>query len=93
MLLLDEPASALDPIATAAIEELMHTLKAPLHDRDRHAQHAAGGARRRPHRVLQPRRRAAASAVGTLIEYDDTETIFTSPRDPRTRDYVTGRFG
>jgi phosphate transport system ATP-binding protein len=31
--------------------------------------------------------------VGTLIEYDDTERIFTNPRDPRTRDYVTGRFG
>ena len=65
----------------------------PLHDRDRHPQHAAGGARRRPHRLLQPRRRAAASARACSIEYDDTERIFTQPADPRTRDYVTGRFG
>ena len=35
----------------------------------------------------------AAEPVGTLIEFDDTETIFGQPRDPRTRDYVTGRFG
>ena len=45
ILLMDEPASALDPIATQRIEELIYQLKTPLHDRDRHAQHAAGGAR------------------------------------------------
>ena len=56
VLLLDEPASALDPISTASIEELMHDAQARLHARDRHAQHAAGGAGRRAHGVLQPRR-------------------------------------
>ncbi len=56
VLLLDEPASALDPISTAAIEELMHSAQERVHARDRHPQHAAGGARRRAHRVLQPRR-------------------------------------
>ena len=50
--------------STATIEDLMHTLKQPVHDRDRHPQHAAGRARRRPHRVLQPRldRRRAGRA-------------------------------
>ena len=85
VLLLDEPASALDPIATASIEELMHDAQAPLHDRDRHAQHAAGGARRRPHGLLQPRHDAATDRVGVLVEYDDTEAIFTRPADPRTQ--------
>ena len=52
VLLMDEPASALDPIATAKIEDLIHELKDALHDRDRDPQHAAGGARLRPDRVL-----------------------------------------
>jgi phosphate transport system ATP-binding protein len=52
VVLMDEPASAIDPVATAKIEELMNELKEELHDRHRHAQHAAGGARQRLHRVL-----------------------------------------
>ena len=52
ILLMDEPASALDPIATQRIEELIYQLKTPIHDRHRHAQHAAGGARVRRHGVL-----------------------------------------
>ena len=55
VLLLDEPASALDPIATAGDRGADAQPQRPLHDRDRHSQHAAGGARRRPHRLLQPR--------------------------------------
>ena len=51
VILLDEPCSALDPISTAKIEELIDELKARLHDRDRHPQHAAGGARLRLHRL------------------------------------------
>ena len=51
VLLMDEPASALDPISTAKIEELIYELKQRLHDRHRHAQHAAGGARFRRERV------------------------------------------
>ena len=56
VLLLDEPTSALDPISTAKIEELITELKQRLHDRDRHAQHAAGGARLGLHRLHVPRR-------------------------------------
>jgi phosphate transport system ATP-binding protein len=92
VLLLDEPASALDPIATLAIEELMHTLK------DRYTIVIV------THNMQQAARVADKTAffsldefeglrTGTLIEYDDTSVIFTSPRDSRTNDYVTGRFG
>ena len=90
VVLLDEPASALDPIATAAIEELIDALKSRVHDRDRHAQHAAGDARRREDGVLQPRR---AIATGTLIEYDNTDKLFSRPSDKRTEAYITGQFG
>ena len=55
VILMDEPASALDPISTARIEDLIHELKKRLHDRHRHAQHAAGGPRRGHDRVLQRR--------------------------------------
>ena len=55
ILLMDEPASALDPIATQRIEELVYDLKKHVHDRHRHAQHAAGGARLRLHRLLLAR--------------------------------------
>jgi phosphate transport system ATP-binding protein len=92
VLLLDEPASALDPIATASIEELMHTLK------HRYTIVIV------THNMQQAARVADLTAFfnltesgdqrsGTLVEYDDTEKIFTRPADPRTRDYVTGRFG
>ena len=82
---MDEPASALDPIATQRIEELIHTLKQHVHDRHRHAQHAAGRARlghRRP-----------SSGMGQLVECGRTEDVFTAPRERLTEDYVTGRFG
>ncbi len=93
VLLLDEPASALDPIATASIEELMHHAQAPLHDCDRHAQHAAGRACRRSDGILQPRRRAAISARGRSWSTTTPRRSSRGPADPRTRDYVTGRFG
>ena len=65
-----------------------------LHDRDRHPQHAAGRPRLRPHGVLHGRgARGAGHRTGTIVEYDQTETIFTNPSDARTEDYVTGRFG
>ena len=84
VLLMDEPCSALDPIATATIETLMDELKENLcivivtHS----MQQAA--------RVSQ---RTAFFHLGKLVEVDDTSTIFTSPTDQRTQDYVTGRFG
>jgi phosphate transport system ATP-binding protein len=90
VLLLDEPASALDPVSTAAIEDLMHSLKSRYtivivtHNMQQAARVADQTAFFSLDRVDQ---------VGTLIEFADTETIFRSPRDTRTRDYVTGQFG
>ena len=92
VLLLDEPASALDPIATSAIEELMHELK-----RDYTLVIVT-------HNMQQAARVADLTAFfslevdetrrsGVLVEYDATDKIFTNPSDQRTEDYVTGRFG
>ena len=62
VLLMDEPCSALDPISTLAIEDLIDELKEQLHDRDRHPQHAAGRPGQRPDGVLQPGRAPASPA-------------------------------
>ncbi len=67
VLLMDEPASALDPIATAQIEELINELSERLHGRHRHAQHAAGGARRRLHGVLLPGRAGRVRSHGRAL--------------------------
>jgi phosphate transport system ATP-binding protein len=92
VLLLDEPASALDPIATAAIEELMHSLKGrfTIVIVTHNMQQAARVADRTAFFSLET---GGPKPVGTLIEVDATEKIFASPQDPRTRDYVSGRFG
>jgi phosphate transport system ATP-binding protein len=92
VLLLDEPASALDPIATSSIEELMLTLKHryTIVIVTHNMQQAARIADKTAFFSLDTRQDQRA---GVLIEYDDTNTIFTTPRDPRTSDYVTGRFG
>ena len=92
VLLLDEPASALDPIATTAIEELMHELK---------KQYTLVIV---THNMQQAARVADLTAffslevdedrrTGVLVEYDSTDKIFTNPTEKRTEDYVTGRFG
>ena len=84
VLLLDEPASALDPIATQKIEELVYELKRELtivivtHN----LQQAA--------RISD---RTAFFYLGTLVEMEDTQRLFTSPREDRTEAYITGRFG
>jgi phosphate transport system ATP-binding protein len=92
VILLDEPASALDPISTAAIEDLMHELKRDytLVIVTHNMQQAARVADMTAFFSLevQDSRRS-----GILVEYDDTRTIFTTPSDPRTEGYVTGRFG
>jgi phosphate transport system ATP-binding protein len=92
VLLLDEPASALDPIATQRIEELMHELK-----RDytivivtHNMQQAARVADRTAFFSLEVE---GKERYGVLVEYDETPKIFTAPSDKRTEDYVTGRFG
>ena len=92
VLLLDEPASALDPIATASIEDLMHNLKGrfTIVIVTHNMQQAARVADETAFFGLDS---SSGEAAGTLIEYADTETIFNRPADPRTRDYVTGRFG
>jgi phosphate transport system ATP-binding protein len=92
VLLLDEPASALDPIATAAIEELMHTLKRryTIVIVTHNMQQAARVADRTAFFSLDM---VGGERVGALVEYDLTQTIFTRPADSRTRDYVSGRFG
>jgi len=93
VVLMDEPASALDPIATAAIEELMHTLKSDYtfvivtHNMQQAARVADMTA------FLSISRGEEGQRWGELVEYDATEKIFTSPSDKRTEDYVTGRFG
>jgi ABC-type sugar transport system ATPase subunit len=84
IILFDEPCSALDPISTAKIEELIDELK---HDYTiaivtHNMQQAA--------RVSQ---KTAFMYLGELIEYDGTNQIFTNPSDQRTQDYITGRFG
>jgi phosphate transport system ATP-binding protein len=92
VLLLDEPASALDPIATKSIEELMHSLKGrfTIVIVTHNMQQAARVADQTAFFSLDS---SSGEPSGTLIEFDETETIFTHPADPRTRDYVTGRFG
>ncbi len=84
VILLDEPASALDPISTARIEELMQDLK------DRYTIAIVTHNMQQAARVSD---RTAFFLDGTLVEVNDTTKIFTNPEDPRTEDYITGRFG
>ena len=92
VLLLDEPASALDPVATASIEELMQTLKNryTIVIVTHNMQQAARVADRTAFFSLDT---SDGRRTGVLVEYGDTEVMFTRPEDPRTSDYVTGRFG
>ncbi len=89
VVLLDEPASALDPIATASIEDLVHQLKTryTIVIVTHNMQQAMRVADRTAFFSLDDRR------VGTLVEYRDTAGLFSRPQDARTRDYITGRFG
>jgi phosphate transport system ATP-binding protein len=92
VILLDEPASALDPISTAAIEDLMHELKRDytLVIVTHNMQQAARVADMTAFFSLEVK---GADRHGVLVEYDETPKIFTHPADKRTEDYVTGRFG
>ena len=84
VLLLDEPASALDPISTLKIEELISSLK------DRYTIVIV------THNMQQAARVSDYTAfmyMGELIEFDDTDTIFTNPTKKQTEDYITGRYG
>jgi phosphate transport system ATP-binding protein len=92
VLLLDEPASALDPVATSSIEDLMHDLKQDftLVIVTHNMQQAARVADMTAFFSLEI---GDGKRSGVLVEYDSTEKIFTNPSDKRTEDYVTGRFG
>ncbi len=89
VLLMDEPCSALDPVATLKIEELMkdlssdYTIIIVTHN----MQQAARVSDYTAMMMMRPDR------AGELIEFDETQTIFVRPKDPRTQDYVSGRFG
>ena len=84
VILMDEPCSALDPIATARIEELIHAL------RGRYAIVIVTHNMQQAARVSQ---RTAFFHLGTLVEYGVTSDIFTNPKMERTKDYITGRYG
>ncbi|MEO6360469.1 MAG: phosphate ABC transporter ATP-binding protein PstB [Sphingomicrobium sp.] len=84
VILMDEPCSALDPIATAKIEELIHEL------RGRYAIAIVTHNMQQAARVSQ---RTAFFHLGEMVEYGKTSEIFTNPREQRTQDYITGRYG
>ncbi|MEQ1498045.1 MAG: phosphate ABC transporter ATP-binding protein PstB [Novosphingobium sp.] len=84
VILMDEPCSALDPIATARIEELIAEL------RGRYAIVIVTHSMQQAARVSQ---RTAFFHLGKMVEYGKTSEIFTNPREERTKDYITGRYG
>jgi phosphate transport system ATP-binding protein len=89
VILMDEPCSALDPVATLKIEELMQELKQnyTIMIVTHNMQQAARASDFTAMMMMRPDR------AGEMIEFDDTEKIFTKPKDKRTEDYVSGRFG
>jgi phosphate transport system ATP-binding protein len=84
VLLMDEPASALDPIATAHIEELIHELA---------CNYTVVIVTHNMQQAARVSHHTAFFYMGDLVEFDKTDTIFTKPRQSRTEDYITGRFG
>lgn len=84
VILMDEPCSALDPIATAKVEELIDEL------RENYTIVIVTHSMQQAARVSQ---QTAMFHLGYLVEVNDTDTIFTNPKDPKTQDYITGRYG
>jgi phosphate transport system ATP-binding protein len=84
IILMDEPCSALDPIATAKIEELIDELR---------AQYTIAIVTHSMQQAARVSQRTAYFHLGDLIEVGDTDQLFTNPRHPLTEDYITGRFG
>jgi len=84
VILMDEPCSALDPIATAKIEDLIHEL------RENYTIAIVTHSMQQAARVSQ---KTAFFHLGNLLEYGETEQIFTNPKEERTQGYITGRFG
>jgi phosphate transport system ATP-binding protein len=94
VILMDEPASSLDPISTARIEDLMEQLKQDytIVIVTHNMQQAARVSDRTAFFNAEPAE-GTGDRTGLLVEYDRTDTIFTQPADKRTEDYITGRFG
>jgi phosphate transport system ATP-binding protein len=84
IILMDEPCSALDPIATAKVEELIDELR---------AQYTIVIVTHSMQQAARVSQKAAFFHLGNLIEVDETDKMFTNPSDQRTQDYITGRFG
>lgn len=84
VLLMDEPCSALDPIATAQVEELIDELR---------SQFSVVIVTHSMQQAARVSQKTAFFHLGNLVEYGDTGQIFTNPRDPRTESYITGRIG
>ena len=84
VLLMDEPTSALDPISTAKIEELMEDLK---------KKYTVVVVTHNMQQAVRVSDDTAFFLVGEMVEFGDTKTIFSYPKDKRTEDYITGRFG
>jgi phosphate transport system ATP-binding protein len=84
VILFDEPASALDPISTAKIEELIDELS---------GDYTIAIVTHNMQQAARVSRYTAFMYLGEMVEFDETTTVFTAPRDKRTQDYVTGRFG
>ena len=84
IILMDEPASALDPISTAKIEELIHELK---------EKYTIAIVTHNMQQAARVSDRTAFFYLGELVEYDKTSTIFTNPSNKQTENYITGRFG
>ena len=93
VILMDEPCSALDPIATQRVEDLMQELLATytIVIVTHNMQQAARVSDRTAFFTVDVSE--TGQRTGTIVEFDRTESIFTNPSDPRTEDYVTGRFG
>ena len=84
VLLMDEPASALDPVSTAKIEDLIFELK---------SQYTIVIVTHNMQQAARVAENTGFFLTGNLVEFDSTHKIFTNPRDKRTEDYITGRFG
>jgi len=84
VLLMDEPCSALDPIATAQVEELIDELR---------ENYSVVIVTHSMHQAARVSQKTAFFHLGNLVEYGDTDTVFTNPSDPRTESYITGRIG
>ncbi|AWB47492.1 phosphate ABC transporter ATP-binding protein [Gemmobacter aquarius] len=84
VLLMDEPCSALDPIATAQVEELISELR---------SQFSVVIVTHSMQQAARVSQRTAFFHLGSLVEYGETGTIFTAPKDPRTESYISGRIG